>query len=77
MQKKPTEKAGGAKKTLVDLVMKEIKEEPMSDIDYVEMYGMPGLFEVEETLHTPVLLAVAVRFGTTRLIDNVILGVEA
>lgn len=49
----------------------------MSDIDYVEMYGMPGLFEVEETLHTPVLLAVAVRFGTTRLIDNVILGVEA
>lgn len=66
-----------SKKALVDLVMKEIKEEPMSDIDYVEMYGMPGLFEVEETLHTPVLLAVAVRFGTTRLIDNVILGVEA
>ena len=53
---------------------KEIEAEPMSDIDYVEMYGMPGLPEVGETIEGKVLLALAVRFGKTRLIDNVILG---
>ena len=37
------------------------------------MYGMPGLTEVEETISGRVLLAVAVKFGTTRLIDNVVL----
>ena len=51
----------------------EISAEPLSNIDYVEMYGMPGLTEVEETISGRVLLAVAVKFGTTRLIDNVVL----
>ena len=55
---------------------KEIEAEPMSDIDYVEMYGMPGLPEVEGTITGKVLLAVAVKFGKTRLIDNVVLGAE-
>ena len=31
---------------LVDQVTAEIKAEPMSNIDYVELYGMPGLTEV-------------------------------
>ena len=48
----------------------------MSDIDYVEMYGMPGLPEVEETITGKALLAVAVKFGKTRLIDNVVLEAE-
>lgn len=64
------------KKKLIDQVTKEIEAEPMSDIDYVEMYGMPGLPEVEETITGKALLAVAVKFGKTRLIDNVVLEAE-
>ena len=58
---------------LLKQVKDEISAEPLSNIDYVEMYGMPGLTEVEETISGRVLLAVAVKFGTTRLIDNVVL----
>lgn len=58
---------------LVDQVTTEIKAEPMSNIDYVEIYGMPGLTEVASPIAGRVLLAVAVKFGTTRLIDNVVL----
>lgn len=64
------------KQKLIDQVTKEIEAEPMSDIDYVEMYGMPGLPEVEETITGKALLAVAVKFGKTRLIDNVVLEAE-
>ena len=58
---------------LVDQVTAEIRTEPMSNIDYVELYGMPGLTEVTGPIDGRVLLAVAVKFGTTRLIDNVVL----
>lgn len=58
---------------LVDQVTAEIRAEPMSNIDYVEIYGMPGLTEVASPIAGRVLLAVAVKFGTTRLIDNVVL----
>ena len=40
------------------------------------MYRLPGLLPVDETVSGKVLLAVAVKFGTTRLIDNVVLGDE-
>ena len=50
-----------------------IKSEPMSNIDYVEIYSVPGLLPVSETLTGSNLLALAVKFGTTRLIDNVVL----
>ena len=56
---------------LLKQVKDEISAEPLSNIDYVEMYGMPGLTEVEETISGRVLLAVAVKFGTTLLIDNI------
>ena len=59
--------------TLVDLVVSEIKEEKMSDIDYVSCYKLPDLADPAEFILEPHLLAVAVRFGTTRLIDNVVL----
>lgn len=60
---------------LVGEVTDMIKSEPMSNIDYVEMYQMPGLTPVNATIADgeKVLLAVAVKFGTTRLIDNVVL----
>ncbi len=63
---------------LVAVVTDMIKSEPMSNIDYVEMYKMPGLFPVDEKIADGErdLLAVAVKFGTTRLIDNVVLDTE-
>lgn len=71
--KEAFEKGERSKAKLLQQVTDEIKSEPMSDIDYVEMYGMPGLPEVGETITGKVLLAVAVKFGKTRLIDNVVL----
>lgn len=70
--------ANGERNTqvLLNLVKNMINTEAMSDIDYVEMYQVPGLLPVDKTITTKVLLAVAVKFGTTRLIDNIILGDE-
>ena len=61
---------------LVALTADMIRTEPMSNIDYVEMYQLPELTEAEAEITTDHLLAVAVKFGTTRLIDNVILAVN-
>jgi pantoate--beta-alanine ligase len=58
---------------LVRQVREAIEKEPMADIDYVEMHALPELTDPHETVDVPHLLAVAVKFGTTRLIDNVIL----
>ena len=52
-------------------------EEPMAQIEFVELFGLPGLTPAPEVLTKgQYLLALAVKFGTTRLIDNVILEVE-
>lgn len=53
-----------------------IAAEPLSTIDYVEIYELPDLQPVADRITGACLLAIAVRFGTTRLIDNVILEVE-
>ena len=54
-------------------VTADIEKEPMSNIDYVEIYALPGLEPVSNPMVGSNLLAVAVKFGTTRLIDNVVL----
>jgi pantoate--beta-alanine ligase len=56
------------------MVMEMIKSEPLAEIDYVEIYGYPGLAPVA-VLDGAALLAVAVKFGRTRLIDNTLLEV--
>ena len=61
---------------LTAMVAEMIRMEPLSDIDYVEIYQLPELTPAETTITTDHLLAVAVKFGTTRLIDNVILEVR-
>lgn len=61
---------------LVALTADMIRTESMSNIDYVEMYQLPELTEAEAEITTDHLLAVAVKFGTTRLIDNVVLAVN-
>lgn len=58
---------------ITEMVTGMIKAEPMSNIDYVEIYRLPELQVTGETLSGRNLLAVAVKFGTTRLIDNIIL----
>jgi pantoate--beta-alanine ligase len=54
------------------LVIEMIKAEPLADIDYVEIYSHPDL-EPVELIEGPALLAMAVKIGQTRLIDNAIL----
>ncbi|MBE6102136.1 MAG: pantoate--beta-alanine ligase [Selenomonas ruminantium] len=55
------------------LVREEISKEELAEIDYVEIYSFPGLKEIA-AIAEPALLAIAVKIGKTRLIDNVILG---
>lgn len=55
------------------LVTKEIAGEPLVAIDYVDLFSFPAL-EAIETVDEKSLLALAVRIGKTRLIDNIILG---
>ena len=58
------------------LVQAELASEPLADVDYVDCYSFPELQPIRE-VEGAALLAIAVRIGKTRLIDNVILGVEA
>jgi len=66
--------AGGERdiNRLRELVMNEINSEPLAKIDYVEIVAIPHLTKIER-LEGEVLLALAVRFGKTRLIDNTVL----
>lgn len=54
-----------------------ISRQPLADIEYVEVVDYPSLTAVEENKElaatSPVLVALAVRFGKTRLIDNILL----
>ncbi|SMF42569.1 pantoate--beta-alanine ligase [Paenibacillus barengoltzii] len=61
-------------------IREKISAEPLANIDYVEVSDFPELSPLEEDERVDaagrqkgVLIAVAVKFGTTRLIDNVIL----
>lgn len=63
---------------LVVRVRGRIRTEPLADIEYVEALTYPDLqpfaagFPLRQS-REPLLVAVAVRFGSTRLIDNVLL----
>jgi pantoate--beta-alanine ligase len=60
-------------KEIVDLVRKTIGEAPLARIDYVEVVDAETLQPIE-ALKPNSLLALAVYFGKTRLIDNIRLG---
>ncbi|WP_160033197.1 pantoate--beta-alanine ligase [Paenibacillus sp. An7] len=59
---------------LRSLVTAEIKKSPVAVIDYVEILTFPGLQPIDEeqklTDLEDVIVALAVKFGKTRLIDN-------
>lgn len=56
-------------------VMAEIQTEKLAECDYVEIFNYPALQEID-VLKDKALLALAVRIGKTRLIDNTILEVK-
>lgn len=56
------------------LVVDMIRSEPLAEIDYVEILSWPELKEISR-LDGKALLALAVKFGRTRLIDNTVLEV--
>ncbi len=66
------ERSAGA---LRDAMRSTLAAEPLADVEYVSVADGSTLAEVER-LEGPTLLSLAVRFGSTRLIDNEPLGVE-
>ena len=62
--------------TIVAATANMIAQEPLANIDYVKMYALPELTPIEGPMLGRNLLAVAVKFGNTRLIDNIILEVK-
>lgn len=59
-------------KLLQQEIITLIQESPLANIDYVELRSYPGLENVDR-IEGPAIVALAVRFGKTRLIDNIIL----
>jgi len=59
---------------IVDLVRSMILKKKSAGIDYIEMRSIPGM-EPVENISGRVLLALAVNYGKTRLIDNAVLEV--
>lgn len=57
--------------TVKATMMAILKSEPLANVEYVEMVDFGTLQDVE-TINGPILTAIAVRFGKTRLIDNFI-----
>ncbi|MGO4272656.1 pantoate--beta-alanine ligase [Paenibacillus sp. TAF58] len=59
---------------LESLVSQHIMTTPLAVIDYVEVLAYPTLEPFENSHHTDsIIIALAVKFGKTRLIDNLIL----
>lgn len=63
-----------SRETVVKYLIDRIKSEKLADIDYVEVVNTESLGQVEK-LEGSILVALAVRFGKTRLIDNVVVEV--
>jgi len=59
--------------TLRNGILTMLQQGPGVEVDYVEIVDWEGL-KVIETVDRKTLVAVAVRVGSTRLIDNVLLG---
>lgn len=58
---------------IIEEAGKIIKAQPESDIDYLAVVD-PDTFEDEKIINRPCLFALAVRMGSTRLIDNTVLS---
>ncbi|MGG4454961.1 pantoate--beta-alanine ligase [Brevibacillus porteri] len=68
---------GMALSEIKNIITQMISEKPLADIDYVEILSYPELTPVEqETAGQTIVIALAVRFGKTRLIDNTITSIK-
>jgi len=59
---------------IVAMIENIIKSEPLARIQYVSCADVTTLEEVTGEIINPVLISMAVYFGKTRLIDNIIIG---
>jgi pantoate--beta-alanine ligase len=57
---------------ILGAVRREIAGEPLAQLEYASLTDAESLLEVEQVRESA-LLALAVRIGKTRLIDNIIL----
>jgi len=62
---------------LTEMVRKNIESEPLAATDYIAVVDNATLEPIEKIGDSPVLIAVAVRFGEIRLIDNIIIEKQA
>lgn len=67
--KKLIEEGEADSRTVINAMQKLIEEKKTAQIEYVEIVDKKNLKPVEK-LNSPVLIALAVYFGKTRLIDN-------
>jgi pantoate--beta-alanine ligase len=58
-------------------LVKRIEAEPLAVLDYAEIYTFPDLTETGPTLRGQVFLGLAVKFGSIRLIDNLVVDCGA
>ena len=65
---------GNKPQEIIDVITNLLNQTPGAVIEYVEILNGQDLKEIEE-IKGKVLLALAVRFGNTRLIDNLLLEV--
>lgn len=61
--------------TITDFIVRTISEAPLARIDYVKIVDTEEIGPTQ-TINGRTLIALAVRFGKTRLIDNIIVGGE-
>ncbi len=59
---------------LAEIVRQKIESEPLAQIDYVAVVDNETLEPIEKIRENAALVAVAVRFGKVRLIDNAVLN---
>jgi pantoate--beta-alanine ligase len=59
---------------LIEIARQTIEKEPLARIDYVGLNDADNLVKLEKIEDRPALLSLAVFIGSTRLIDNVVLG---
>ena len=59
---------------LIEMVQGRIASEPLATIDYISIVDSRTLEPIEKVGETETLIATAVRFGTVRLIDNIVLN---
>lgn len=59
---------------LTEIVRSTLESEPLAQIDYVSVVDSDSLEMIEKVGDSEAMIAVAVRFGKVRLIDNVVLN---